>query len=516
MNTYLIETIFFLVMVLLVIILFKAKKIHKLALAILVLFIVFAGSMSGTYAFEKPKVDIKNKEVKVEVKQNTEFEIPHTTYHMQDVTSSVRVKGNVDYNTIGSYKIQYEVPTIIGKYIVEQTVNVVDETPPTITLKGDKECNLSYSSAYTEAGYTVEDNSGEDLTEKVKIEKEPISDIEYNMVYSVEDSAGNKAEEIRKVHIVDNVAPTIKLNGSANMKILLNTEYKEKGATAVDEKDGDLSDKIKITGKVNTAKAGEYTIQYKVSDRSGNEAQKTRKVTVYQEEKKSDNKNLSPVVTQPQNNTNGNNSVIYLTFDDGPSSSITPKILDILKKKNVKATFFILNYSSSLEYLVKREYNEGHSIGIHGYSHTYSKIYTSDEAFMNNITKLQTKIKNTTGYSPKIIRFPGGSSNTVSKKYNKGIMTRLTKEVLNRGFKYYDWNVSSEDAGGAKTSKQVYNNVTKGLKKNRANIVLMHDFGGNTKTLNALSDIIDYGLKNGYTFKTITINTPMVTHNVNN
>ena len=95
-------------------------------------------------------------------------------------------------------------------------------------------------------------------------------------------------------------------------------------------------------------------------------------------------------------------------------------------------------------------------------------------------------------------------------------MTRLTKKVLANGFKYYDWNVSAGDAGGASTSKQVYNNVTKNLMKNSSNVVLMHDFGGNTKTLNALSDIIDYGLKNGYTFKPITANIPMVTHHVNN
>ncbi len=517
MSIYLIEVIIFLVVALLVTIIFKIGKINKLGLVIFLLFIALAASLIGTYVLEKPQVDLKSQKIKLEVKQYTEVKIPHTTYHMKDVTSSVKVRGVVDYNKIGSYKIQYEVPTIIGKYTVEQTIDIVDETPPTITLNGDKECNLSYSSEYKEAGFTVEDNSKEDLTQNVKIEKEQINDTEYDIVYSVKDSAGNEAVERRKVHIIDDVAPVIKLNGSASMKILLNGEYKEKGATAVDEKDGDLSNEIKVSGKVDTTKVGEYKIQYKVSDKSGNEAQKTRKVTVY---KKEENKTVTPAPTQTQTQTQSNKSggtgIIYLTFDDGPSSSITPKILDILKKKNVKATFFILNYSSSLEYLVKREYNEGHSIGIHGYSHTYSKIYTSDEAFMNNITKLQEKIKKTTGYSPTIIRFPGGSSNTVSRNYNKGIMTRLTEEVLKRGFKYYDWNVSSGDAGGAKTSKQVYNNVTKGLKKNRANIVLMHDFGGNTKTLNALSDIIDYGLKNGYTFKSITMETPMVTHNVNN
>ena len=204
-----------------------------------------------------------------------------------------------------------------------------------------------------------------------------------------------------------------------------------------------------------------------MEDSSGNTAVERRKVIVYNES---------------ANSSSSGTGVIYLTFDDGPSSSITPKILDILKTKNVKATFFVLNYNSSLEYLIKREYNEGHSIGIHGYSHSYSEIYKSDDAFMNNVTKLQKKIAATTGYSPTIIRFPGGSSNTVSRNYNKGIMSRLSKTVVNAGFKYYDWNVSSGDAGEAQNSTQVYDNVVKSLSKSRSNVVLMHDFGGNTKT----------------------------------
>ncbi len=498
MNIYLVELIVFLLVTLFVTIIFKVKKNHKLKLILFTLFIIFFVSISGTYLLEKPHVYIVSPEINLEINQSSEIKVPHTTYHMKDVTSSVKVNGTVDYNKVGTYKIEYEVPTIIGEYSVEQTINVVDSIKPTITLNGDKVYNLSYSAEYEEPGFTVEDNSFEDLTQKVNISKEEISDTEYDIIYSVEDSSGNTAVERRKVLVVDDIAPVIRLNGSANMRILVNSTYTEKGATAVDEKDGDLSDKIEISGKVNTSKVGEYKIKYTVSDKSGNKSETTRKVIVYKE--------------SPSSGT----GVIYLTFDDGPSSSITPKILDILKEKNVKATFFVLNYSSSLEYLIKREYNEGHSIGIHGYSHVYSEIYKSDEAFMNNITKLQKKIATTTGYSPTIIRFPGGSSNTVSKNYSKGIMSRLSKAVIDAGFRYYDWNVSSGDAGGAKTSTQVYNNVVNNLSKSRSNVVLMHDFAGNTKTLNALSDIIDYGLENGYVFKPITKDTPMVTHHISN
>ena len=209
-----------------------------------------------------------------------------------------------------------------------------------------------------------------------------------------------------------------------------------------------------------------------------------------------------------------NNGVIWLTFDDGPSATITPKVLDILKKENVKATFFVINYSSSNEHLIKRIVAEGHTIGIHGYSHEYSKIYKSKETFMNNIYSLQDKIYKSTGVKSMYIRFPGGSSNTVSRRYCKGIMTELTKEVLSKGFKYYDWNISSGDAGGAKNAKAVYKNVTKNLSKKRGNLVLCHDI--HQKTLEALPDIIKYAKKEGYTFARIDDDTPMYAQHINN
>ena len=252
---------------------------------------------------------------------------------------------------------------------------------------------------------------------------------------------------------------------------------------------------VNSNGKVTAKKKGTAEIKVKVGD-------KKYKCTIKVKNLPADNKSTK--------------GVIYLTFDDGPSAAITPKVLDILKKEKVKATFFVLNYSKSNEKLIKRIVKEGHTIGIHGYSHEYSKIYKSKKAFLNNVYKLQDKIYKLTGVKTKFMRFPGGSSNTVSRHYYKGIMSLLTKEMLSRGFRYFDWNVSSGDAGGAKTSNDVYKNVTKNLSKKRGNMVLCHDFAGNTKTLNALSKIIKYAKKNGYKFKAIDKNTPMYAHGVNN
>ena len=134
---------------------------------------------------------------------------------------------------------------------------------------------------------------------------------------------------------------------------------------------------------------------------------------------------------------------------------------------------------------------------------------------MNNLSSLREKIKASTGVDTVITRFPGGSSNTVSS-YNPGIMTRLTKKVIESGYRYFDWNVSSGDAGEARSSYDVYNNVVGGIKHSRGNVVLMHDFSGNNKTLDALRDIIHYIKNNAYNIERITENTPMITHSVAN
>lgn len=209
---------------------------------------------------------------------------------------------------------------------------------------------------------------------------------------------------------------------------------------------------------------------------------------------------------------------VYLTFDDGPSTQITNQILDILKEKNVKATFFIIDYplDSEKEKIVIREFEEGHTVALHGTSHDYSKIYTSLDALIENFTTLQEKVKTSTGYTATVIRFPGGSSNTVSKKYCTGIMTEAVEYFSNSEFVYFDWNVDSRDAGGAKSSEEVFENVTSGLKPGRNNIVLMHDSTGKQYTLDALEAIIDFCISEGYEFKAITDETPQVTHNVSN
>ena len=117
---------------------------------------------------------------------------------------------------------------------------------------------------------------------------------------------------------------------------------------------------------------------------------------------------------QEEENATG---VIYLTFDDGPSADITPHILDILAEKNIKATFFVIHFSDNNAELVKRESESGHTVALHGYSHTYSEVYASADACLENFRKIQEQVYETIGKKANIIRFPGGSSNTISRKY---------------------------------------------------------------------------------------------------
>ena len=233
------------------------------------------------------------------------------------------------------------------------------------------------------------------------------------------------------------------------------------------------------------------------------------------ENKTQTNKVSENKTSESKTTTSNGKSIAYLTFDDGPSS-ITNSVLDILKKYNVKATFFVINSGSYNKTTLQREVNEGHTIGLHAYDHNYAIAYKDDNSYLDGIDKLRAKVKADTGFDSHYIRFPGGSSNTISKRYSKGIMSRITKTAKQRGYKYYDWNVDDDDAGRARTADDCYNNVVKELSPNRSNIVLMHDFGTNKKILEALPRIIEYCQKNGYTMLPIDDNTPEIHHGISN
>ncbi|MBU3093158.1 polysaccharide deacetylase [Clostridium sp. CF011] len=193
---------------------------------------------------------------------------------------------------------------------------------------------------------------------------------------------------------------------------------------------------------------------------------------------------------------------VYLTFDDGPTYVVTDALLDVLKKQNVKATFFIVGKEiQGKESILKRIYNEGHGIGLHTYSHNFKKIYRSTDEFIYEMKKDSNKIEEVTGFAPKVIRFPGGSA----KRLNASNLEKLHKN----NFKVYDWNVNLSDGINPNLSVSQLIKNSKIIKGNKnVAILLMHCNFNNKNTVKALPEIIKYYLDSGYEFKVITEDTP--------
>ena len=197
---------------------------------------------------------------------------------------------------------------------------------------------------------------------------------------------------------------------------------------------------------------------------------------------------------------------VYLTFDDGPSAN-TDQILDILDEYGVKATFFVVGkegYNDQYRRIVE----EGHTLGMHSYSHVYHDIYESVEAYGQDLEKLHTYLYELTGVDSRIVRLPGGSSNTVSKDKIQDIIAYLGQQ----GMTYYDWNVSSGDAAsGYVSAQQIADNVLNHVSEHHTSIVLMHDASGKNTTVEALPIILEKILESicGKTIRKFLIHFPL-------
>jgi len=194
--------------------------------------------------------------------------------------------------------------------------------------------------------------------------------------------------------------------------------------------------------------------------------------------------------------------VIYLTFDDGPSAR-TGEILDVLQEKDVKATFFVIGSDApDSEALLRRIIEEGHTLAMHSYSHNYAKIYSSVENYLEDMYQIFTQIRDTTGVTPTLFRFPGGSING----YNNSIYQDLISEMLRRGFVPFDWNISSEDAAtnGLVPAETLVSNVVTSAERVERGIVLMHDSAPKTTTVQALGPMIDSLREAGFELEALT------------
>jgi Predicted xylanase/chitin deacetylase len=206
----------------------------------------------------------------------------------------------------------------------------------------------------------------------------------------------------------------------------------------------------------------------------------------------------------------------FLTFDDGPSY-VTPRLLETLKKHNIKATFFVTGQYEEYFPVLKQISDDGHVIALHSYTHDFSEIYSSPEAFWEDMARLDDLIFEITGhYAAKILRFPGGSSNTVCQRYGGGsIMHTLIDQCEQKGYAYFDWTIDTRDAlGGTVSASTICTRVTDNIEHVPVAVILMHD-GPQQKTAPVAADTVIASLTGlGYVFDTLDHLAEKVHHTV--
>lgn len=214
-------------------------------------------------------------------------------------------------------------------------------------------------------------------------------------------------------------------------------------------------------------------------------------------------------IDSPEGDQQETRKKVYLTFDDGPSP-YTNEILDVLKQYDIKATFFVVGKSDATSVAAyQRIVDEGHTLGMHSYSHVYQEIYASPEAFVEDMEKLQSYLYSLTGISAKYYRFPGGSSNTISKVR----MQEFIRCLHERGIEYYDWNVTNGDAEGRLPSEQdMVNYVMRDVTLFDNSVILMHDSGDKHRTVEVLPTIIEKLIELDYEILPIDETVPPVQH----
>ena len=212
----------------------------------------------------------------------------------------------------------------------------------------------------------------------------------------------------------------------------------------------------------------------------------------------SEKNNLMEIIDE-----SGQEKRCYLTFDDGPTENITPQILDVLRRYNVKATFFeVGSLIKANPDVARRVYEEGHLIANHSNGHNYEKLYASTESFINEINECYEIIKSVTGEAEpfKLIRFPGGSYKSSADSYSP--VKQECKTVLKEnGFYYCDWNSLTGDAEGKKkNASELLAYLKQNLDTSESTVVLMHDAAAKQNTADALASVIEYLMSEGYTF----------------
>lgn len=199
---------------------------------------------------------------------------------------------------------------------------------------------------------------------------------------------------------------------------------------------------------------------------------------------------------------------VYLTFDDGPSG-VTAEILDYLKQESIPATFFVIGMETKrADELLPRMLEEGHSIGMHSYSHKYQRIYDSADSFFQDLDQLADYLTQIIGYAPDFFRFPGGSCNSTA---DPQVLEEIKQTATKRGLVWFDWNSVAEDSGASAADPETMadNIISTGGDKDRI-LILMHDNSVRTTAVDCLKIIVPYYREKGYHFEALTADTPPI------
>lgn len=398
-------------------------------------------------------------------------------------TLDVRIEGVVDNAKLGVYKITYYAEYLWLQATAEREVRVVDTTAPVIELATKDDYFTKPGEPYEEEGFTAVDDYDGNITDKVER-----TEADGKVIYKVKDSSGNETMVVRRIEYADIVPPEIVLKGEVSLTLTAGGTYTEPGFTATDDVDGDITDQVEVSGSVDCNRAGTYTITYTVKDSFGNATTVTRTVKV------------KSAYKPPVNDPSTGEKVIYLTFDDGPSP-YTQRLLDVLAKYDVKATFFVVNTDYNMNTLLNNIIKGGHSIGIHSVTHEYDEIYASKDAFFKDLYAMQDIIENYTGVKTYLSRFPGGSLNA-----NRNALKGVTQELKDQGFRYFDWHVDSEDWMD-KNTEMTIDKIISRIGNRSSVVVLQHDLY--KESVDAVESVILWGLQNGYKFLPLTTSSPV-------
>lgn len=446
------------------------------------------------YYFQQPHIRFIKDEIHLGMYEEIKpYDYIEEISHMD--IEELQIKDNVNNKQLGKYEIQY----IYQNKIFKLPVYIDDQQPPefeTINIKILKNDTVDVNKLVK--------NIKDDTDTKVYFKESYIfNEVKtYRVLIIVEDAYHNKTEKSAYILVEEKDTEPPTITGLDPLTILIGDKIDlKKGITIEDDHDQNPTLTIDDSS-LNINKKGEYIVEYYVVDHSENKRAYSRHVEVLSQY---DNREAKE----------DGEKICYLTFDDGPSEN-TKKVLDILDEYHIKATFFVTGTSPKDFHYIKEAYEKGHTIGLHTYSHDYQLIYSSLKNYINDLNKIKEVVYEQTGVYTTYMRFPGGSSNLVSKKYNDGIMTRLTKKVIDLGYQYYDWTSINGDGEGIKTINGLKKKAIEEIGDKEDIMFLMHDSASQDNTVKALPSILDYLIKKGYQFEAISEYSPTFHHTVQN